>query len=461
MSGVATVLVANRGEIAVRIARTCRELGLRTVAVHSTADAGSAHAAYADEAICIGPAPARLSYNNIPAIIEAARMSGADLIHPGYGFLSENPDFAEVCEAEGFGFVGPSAAVMAQLADKAVARRTMGAAGLPLLPGSPDAVDGAAVGLEIAGHIGYPVIVKAVSGGGGRGMTVVDGPDAFADAYRRTRAEAAAVFGDDRVFVESYVQAARHVEVQVLCDGYGHGIHLGVRDCSVQRRRQKLVEETPAPGLSAPDAARLALSAVQALTAIGYVGAGTVEFVLDRAGNPSFTEVNCRLQVEHPVTEMVTGVDLVAEQLRIALGDPLRLRQDQIDPRGVSIECRINAEDPERGFVPSPATPAAVEFPGGPFVRVDSGLRAGSPVPAEYDSLLAKIVVWAADRGSAVRRMRRALGETTIVGPGLVTTRDFLLQVLDSPEFVSACHDTSLVESITETTAPRIDSGRS
>lgn len=377
-----TVLVANRGEIAVRIARTCRELGLRTVAVYSTADATAGVVGDADEAVCIGPAPARLSYNNIAAVIEAARMTGADMIHPGYGFLSENPDFAEVCEAEGFVFVGPPPSVMTLLADKTLARSTMNAAGLPLLPGSRGALDDLATGRKIAGEVGYPVILKAVAGGGGRGMAVVRDAGTFDEAYRRTRAEAAAVFGDDQVYLERYVESARHVEVQVLRDGHGNGVSLGVRDCSVQRRRQKLIEETPAPGIDHATQARLAETAVRALTSTGYVGAGTVEFVLDQAGDAYFTEVNCRLQVEHPVTEMVTGIDLVAEQIRIAQGEPLGLDQREIRHHGVAIECRINAEDPDRDFAPAPASPTTVVLPGGPFVRVDTHLRVGSPVPS-------------------------------------------------------------------------------
>ncbi|GAA5069186.1 acetyl-CoA carboxylase biotin carboxylase subunit [Thermocatellispora tengchongensis] len=440
-----TVLIANRGEIALRVARTCRRLGIRTVAVYSTADRDSAVVRFADEAVHIGPAPAKGSYLNIPAIIEAARRTGADAIHPGYGFLSENPDFAEVCEDEGIVFVGPPAEVMHRLGDKAVARSMMVEAGLPLLPGSTSAVEHEGAARELAASIGYPVIIKAVAGGGGRGMRIVREPEELAAAYRETRANAQAVFGDGRVYVERYLESARHVEIQVLADRHGTAVHLGARDCSVQRRHQKLVEESPAPALDPKIVADMGDAAVRAALAAGYVGAGTFEFLVDPEGRFSFMEVNCRLQVEHPVTEMVTGLDLVAEQLRVAAGEPLGYGQDDVVTRGWAIECRINAEDPARGFTPTPGELAEFVPPGGPFVRVDTHAHSGYRVPAAYDSLLAKVVVWAPDREAAIGRMRTALGETVVRGPGMASTAGFLGEVLDHPRFRAATHDTRLV----------------
>lgn len=442
------VLVANRGEIAVRVIRTCRELGIATVAVHSAADRDSAAVRLADERVQIGPAPAKRSYLSIPAIIEAARATGADAIHPGYGFLSEDPDFAEVCETEGFVFVGAPAAVMARLGDKSTARALMADAGLPLLPGSRDPIDDVDAARALAEEIGYPVIIKAVAGGGGRGMRVVRDGEDFGTAWQQTRATAAAVFGDGRLYLERYLESARHVEVQILADTHGTVVHLGLRDCSLQRRHQKLVEEAPAPGLSDELAEQIGAAAVRGCAAAGYVGAGTVEFLLAPDGEFYFMEVNCRLQVEHPVTEMVTGIDLVAEQLRIAAGEPLRVGAG-VRPSGVAIECRVNAEDPEREFAPAPGTLTECVLPAGPFVRVDTHIAAGYAVPPHYDSLLAKVVVWAPDRPAAIDRMRRALAETTIAGAGVATTTDFLHDILDHPRFRAAAHDTSLIGSLT------------
>ncbi|MBH0776519.1 acetyl-CoA carboxylase biotin carboxylase subunit [Nocardia sp. NEAU-351] len=450
MGGIRTVLVANRGEIAVRIIRTCAELGIATVAVYSEADAESAAVRMADRAYRIGPGPAKRSYLHIPAIVEAARATGADAIHPGYGFLSENPDFAEVCEAEGFVFIGAPAAVMADLGDKSTARTLMSAAGLPLLPGSREPLDSAEEANALADEIGYPVIIKAVAGGGGRGMRVVRDSGDFAQAWRDTRANASAVFGDGRLYVERYLDSARHVEVQILADHHGTVLHLGARDCSLQRRHQKLVEESPAPGLSDELLARIGETAVRGAASVGYVGAGTFEFLLDPQGRFYFMEVNCRLQVEHPVTEMVTGIDLVAQQLRIAAGLPLDLPDDIAVPRGVAIECRINAEDPAREFAPAPGTLTECVLPGGPFVRVDTHVESGYTIPPHYDSLLAKVIVWGEDRSAAITRMRRALAETRIDGAGVATTARFLHDVLDHPRFVTAEHDTALIGALTE-----------
>jgi len=441
------VLIANRGEIALRVARTCRELGIATVAVHSAADRDSAVVAFADESVQVGPAPARDSYLHIPAIIEAARTRGADAVHPGYGFLSENPDFAEVCADEGLTFIGPPADVMARLGDKAVARRIMAEAGLPLLPGSQDAL-GPAEALAVADEIGYPVIVKAAAGGGGRGMTVVHDPADFDRAYRQTRATAQAVFGDGRLYVERYLSSARHVEVQVLADAHGAAVHLGARDCSLQRRHQKLVEETPAPGLGPEVIEPLCAAAVRGALAAGYVGAGTFEFIVGPDQRPYFMEVNCRLQVEHPVTEMVTGLDLVAEQIRVAAGEPLGFSQEDVVSRGVAVECRINAEDPARGFAPAAGQLTEFTAPAGPFVRVDTHAAPGYRIPAYYDSLIAKVVVWAPDRPRALARMARALDELRVAGPGVVTTADFLRHLVGHPRFVAASHDTRLAEAV-------------
>ncbi|HEX3788483.1 MAG TPA: acetyl-CoA carboxylase biotin carboxylase subunit [Pseudonocardiaceae bacterium] len=446
---IKTVLIANRGEIALRVARTCQELGLRSVAVYSTADEDSAVVRFADHAVRIGAGPARSSYLRIPAIIEAARMSGADAIHPGYGFLSENPDFAEVCAAEGFTFIGCPADVMATLGDKARARAIMLDAGLPLLPGSRDPIADPGAAEVLAAEIGYPVIIKAVAGGGGRGMVVVRDPAEFARSFARTRATAQAVFGDGRLYLERYLESARHVEIQILADTHGSVIHLGARDCSLQRRHQKLVEESPAPEVPADLLAEMGAAAVRGATAAGYVGAGTFEFLLDPAENRFyFMEVNCRLQVEHPVTEMVTGFDLVREQLRIAAGEPLGYGQSDIDARGVSIECRINAEDPARDFAPTPGVLTEFEPPGGPFVRVDTYVRSGYRVPSLYDSLLAKVIVWAPDRETAIARMRRALAELRVEGPAVTTTAAFLADLLDHPRFRAATHDTALIGTI-------------
>ncbi len=442
------VLIANRGEIALRIARTCRELGIGTVAAHSAADRDSAVVRFADQSVQIGPGPAKASYLYIPAVIEAARTTGADAIHPGYGFLSENPDFAEVCEAEGITFVGAPAKVMAQLGDKASARSIMAEAGLPLLPGSREPLEGDEAA-ALADTIGYPVILKAVAGGGGRGISVVRDPAGFTDAWQRTRVGAQAVFGDGRLYVERFLESARHVEIQILADTHGNVVHLGARDCSLQRRQQKLLEESPAPELPAGLVEEMADAAVRGARAAGYVGAGTFEFLVDPDGGFSFMEVNCRLQVEHPVTEMVTGVDLVAEQLRVAAGEPLGFAQQDVQPRGVAIECRINAENPARDFAPAPGRLAECVLPSGPFVRVDTHVGPGYQVPPLYDSLLAKVIVWAPDRDAAIARMRRALAETRIEGPGVATTTEFLSDVLGHPRFRAAQHDTRFLQTLT------------
>ncbi len=440
------VLIANRGEIALRVARACRELGVGVVAVHSTADRDSPVVRLADQAVHIGPPPARASYLNIPNIIEAALATGAEAIHPGYGFLSEDPDFAEVCADNGLVFIGPRPEVMLQLGNKARARALMAAAGLPLLPGVVDPVDTVEAGAAIADDIGYPVVIKAAAGGGGRGITVVREPSAFAEAYASTRRTAHTVFRDSTVYVERYLDRARHIEVQVLLDEHGNGIHLGERDCSVQRRHQKLLEEAPAVGLSPEQRAEIGAVAVAGALAVDYTGAGTLEFLLDDRGNFSFMEMNARIQVEHPVTEMVTGVDLVREQIRVAAGEPLSVKQEDVVLTGASIECRINAEDPRRNFAPTPGVLDVFEVPGGPGVRVDSGYTAGSRVSEHYDSLVAKVIVWAPDREQAMNRMARALGELRISGRGVSTTAQLHQQLLASPVIRAGEHHTGFLD---------------
>jgi acetyl-CoA carboxylase biotin carboxylase subunit len=442
------VLIANRGEIALRVARACRELGVRTVAVYSSADADSAVVRLADEAVCIGPAAARRSYTNPAAIVEAALQTGAQAVHPGYGFLSEDTDFAEICADNGLVFIGPPPDVMAALADKSHVRTLMRDAGMPPMPGSATTLSTVDEARAAAGEVGYPVIIKVAAGGGGRGMTVVRSADDLARAYAQTRIAAHALFADDRVYLERYLESARHVEVQVLFDGHGNGVHLGTRDCSVQRRHQKLVEEGPAPAMSAATLEAIATAALRGARGVGYTGAGTLEFLVDEHENFYFMEINRRIQVEHPVTEMVTGVDLVHEQLHVSSGVPLRLCQDDVQVRGVAVECRVNAEDPTRDFAPSPGRLERFVPPGGPFTRVDTHGYAGYVVGPHYDSLLAKVVVWAPERGLALDRMERALDEFEISGPGVRTTIPFLQRVLADARFRKAQHTTELVDQL-------------
>ncbi|MEV0967848.1 acetyl-CoA carboxylase biotin carboxylase subunit [Microtetraspora glauca] len=440
-----TVLVANRGEIALRVVRTCREMGIRTVAVYSTADRDSAAVRAADVAVHIGPGPAKQSYLYPPAIVEAALRTGAQAVHPGYGFLSEDPDFAEICAKNGLVFIGPRPEVMAELGDKALARSLMADAGLPVLPGTREPVDSAPEVTAVVEEIGLPVIIKASAGGGGRGMAVVRTWEELLPAYRSVRAAARAVFGDDRVYLERYVEHARHVEIQVLADEHGGVVHLGERDCSVQRRHQKLIEESPAPRLDPATSRALRAAAVRGARAVGFTGAGTFEFLVD-GRDIAFLEVNSRIQVEHPVTEMVTGVDLVREQIAIAAGRPLGFRQEDVRHTGVALECRVNAEDPRRGFAPCPGVLHEFVPPGGPFVRVDTHAFPGWEVSPHYDSLLAKVIVWAPDREQAIARMDRALREFRIDGRNIRTTKELLRDVMADPVFRSGSHTTSLLD---------------
>ena len=425
------VLIANRGEIALRIHRACHEMGIKTVAVHSTADADAMHVRLADQAVCIGPPPAGESYLNIPNIISAAEISGADAIHPGYGFLSENARFAEIVESHNIVWIGPKPEHIRVMGDKVEAKRTAGALGLPLVPGSDGAIGDLAEAKAIAARIGYPVLIKAASGGGGRGMKVVEREDQLETLMAQAGSEAKAAFGDETVYMEKYLGNPRHIEFQIFGDGNGNAIHLGERDCSLQRRHQKVLEEAPSPVISHAQRDEMGGIVAKAMADMGYRGAGTIEFLYENS-QFYFIEMNTRLQVEHPVTEMITGLDLVREQIRVAEGKPLTLRQQDVTFRGHAIECRINAEDP-RTFAPSPGLVKSYHAPGGMNVRVDSGLYAGYRVPPYYDSMIAKLIVYGTTREGALRRLRRALEEFVI--EGMKTTIPLHQALLDDPDF--------------------------
>jgi acetyl-CoA carboxylase biotin carboxylase subunit len=440
------VLIANRGEIALRVARACRELGIGSVAVYSTADALSAVVKFADEAVQIGPPASGRSYLHIPSIIGAALKTGADAIHPGYGFLSEDPYFAEICANEGITFIGPRPDVMENVGDKATARDLMQKAGLPLLPGTVDPVNTVDEAREISDSIGYPVIIKAVAGGGGRGMNVVWSKDELPSLYQSTRATAQAVFKDSAVYIERYLQSPRHTEIQIVCDEHGGGVYFGERDCSVQRRHQKLIEEAPSIHLTPEMRREIGEKAVNGALSVGYTGAGTMEFLLDDQGNFAFMEMNARIQVEHPVSEMITSVDLIREQIRVASGEPLSVTQDDVQFRGHAIECRINAEDPDNNFAPTAGRLETYVPPGGPWTRVDSHCYPGWTVSPFYDSLIAKLIVWAPDRQRAIERMQRALAEFEISGRGVKTTIPFHQRILANDRFRSGDVSTSFVE---------------
>jgi acetyl-CoA carboxylase biotin carboxylase subunit len=427
------ILIANRGEIALRIQRACRELGIPTVAVHSTADAEAMHVRLADESVCIGPPPAKDSYLNIPAILSAATITGADAIHPGYGFLAENARFVDMVEAHGLTFIGPSAAHIAMMGDKVAAKTAMASLGVPLVPGSDGVVPDYATAKRVADQLGYPVLVKAVAGGGGRGMKVAPDAAALEEAFRVARTEARNAFGNDAVYLEKYLDRPRHIELQVMADAHGDVVHFGERDCSLQRRHQKLLEEAGSPVLTAAQRDALGARATAALRKLGYRNAGTLEF-LYQDGEFSFIEMNTRLQVEHPVTEMVCGIDLVREQIRIAAGAPLGYGQAEVLFSGHAIECRITAEDPET-FIPTPGRVTAFHAPGGLGVRVDSALYAGYMVPPYYDSMVAKLIVHAPTRLDAINRLRRALDEFAIMG--IQTTVPLHRRIVDDPEFQS------------------------
>jgi len=426
------VLIANRGEIALRIHRACHEMGIKTVAVHSTADTDAMHVRLADQAICIGPPPASESYLNIPAIISAAEISGADAIHPGYGFLSENARFAEIVESHNIIWIGPKPEHIVTMGDKVEAKRTAAKLGLPLVPGSDGPIESIEEARKVAEEIGYPVLIKAASGGGGRGMKVVPDASQLETAIQQAGSEAKAAFGDDTVYMEKYLGDPRHIEFQIFGDGNGNAIHVGERDCSLQRRHQKVLEEAPSPVISATQRAEMGGLVAKAMADMGYRGAGTIEFLYED-GKFYFIEMNTRLQVEHPVTEAITGLDLVREQIRIAEGRALSVKQEDLEFRGHAIECRINAEDPA-SFAPSPGLVTGYHAPGGMHVRVDSGLYAGYRVPPYYDSMIAKLIVYGRDREGAIRRLKRALEEFVITG--VKTTIPLHQKLLDDPEFL-------------------------
>ncbi len=437
------VLIANRGEIALRVIRACKELGVQTVAVYSEADRESLHVRFADDDVCIGPAPARESYLNIPRLIAAAEITGAVAIHPGYGFLAENAEFAETCVASNIAFIGPTADQIRIMGNKASARRAMLAVGVPIVPGSPGPVDDVDEALQFATGIGFPVIIKASAGGGGKGMRVAADPEDFARAFQLARSEALSAFGNGDVYVEKYLARPRHIEFQIMGDSHGNVIHLGERDCSVQRRHQKLIEEAPSPAMTPELRKAMGDAAVRGAKAIDYVGAGTIEMLLNEDNSFYFMEMNTRIQVEHPVTEMLTGIDLVKEQIRVAAGE--RLSVLALPPlRGHVIECRVNAEDPARNFQPSPGRIDVFHPPGGPGVRLDTHVYTGYSVPPYYDSLLAKLICQGRDRDEAIRRMQIAL-ESFIV-EGVTTTIPFLARVMHNPEFQAGKFDTKFLE---------------
>ena len=438
------VLIANRGEIALRVLRACREMGISPAVVYSEADRDSLPVRLADAAFCIGPPPAHSSYLDVEAILKAARGAGADAVHPGYGFLAENAGFAQACEDASLTFIGPPPEAMRLVGDKVEARRLMMKRGVPVIPGLPDrAADTAAIAaFGRAG--GYPIILKAAAGGGGKGMRVVRVEADLEPAARAARSEAKASFGDDGIYAEKLMENVRHIEIQVLADAHGRAVHLGERECSVQRRHQKLVEEAPSIALEPADRERIGNMALEVVKACGYRNAGTVEFLVDAQGRPYFMEVNARIQVEHPVTEMVTGVDLVRSQIEIARGDELGPRQDRLRPRGWAIECRVLAEDPANGFRPSPGRVAALRLPAGPGIRVDTALQAGDEVSLHYDALIAKLIAWGPDRMEAIARMRRALDEFLVAGIG--TTLPFHRALLADPEFVAGRLDIQFLD---------------
>ena len=427
------VLIANRGEIAVRIIRACRELNIPTVAVYSTADRNSMHVLLADESVCIGEAAANQSYLNLANIISAAKNTGADAIHPGYGFLAENAYFAALCQTHDLKFIGPTAQVIEMMGDKVQAREVASQAGVPLVPGSSGAINSFEEARQVADKIGYPIMIKASAGGGGKGMRLAHNEASLKEALQTARLEAGTAFGNDEIYMEKYIEEPRHIEIQILADEHGNIVHLGERDCSLQRRNQKLLEESPSTLLDEELRTRMGTVAVELARAAGYTSAGTAEFLVDKNRNFYFIEMNTRIQVEHPVTELVTGIDIVKEQIRIATGMPLTIQQEDVVLRGWAMECRINAEDPDHDFRHSPGRVERYYQPGGPGVRVDSSIYTGYTIPSYYDSMVAKLIVWGTDRDEAIARMKRALHEFTI--EGIKTTIPFHLQVLNNAFF--------------------------
>jgi len=438
------ILIANRGEIAIRIIRAAKELKIETVAVYSEVDSDALHSRIADEAVCIGPAPSRDSYLNITRIISAAEITGAKAIHPGYGFLAENPEFAEICESCGIIFIGPDPKHIRAMGDKIRAKNTMNQAGIPGIPGSDGAIESLALVKKASEEIGYPVMLKAASGGGGKGMRIARNDEELESGYRIAQAEAKAAFGDGRIYIEKYITRPRHIEVQILGDNYGNVIALGERECSIQRRHQKLLEESPAPGIDHKLRQKLLKNAIKAAQSIHYRSAGTIEFLLDENKNFYFMEMNTRIQVEHPVTEMVTGIDLLKEQIQIALGEKLTLGQNEVELRGNAIECRINAENPDRNFVPMPGRISFFHMPQGLGIRFDTHIFAGYNIPSHYDSLIGKLICHGSSRQEAIARMRHALDE--IVIEGIPTTIPFHKKILDNKKFIKGDITTHFIE---------------
>ena len=438
------ILIANRGEIAVRIIRACREMGIQSVAVYSEADRDSLHTLLADEAICIGPAPSTKSYLNMEQILAATVAMGAEAIHPGFGFLSENAKFAELCAKCNIAFIGPSAEIIHRMGNKSEARKTMMEAGVPVVPGSKTPVYTVEEARKMAEEIGYPVMIKASSGGGGKGMRISRGPEDFDANFQNAQMESIKGFSDDTMYLERYVERPRHIEFQILADKYGNVIHLGERDCSIQRNHQKLIEESPSVALSDELRKKMGDAAVKAAKAAGYENAGTIEFLLEKSGNFYFMEMNTRIQVEHPVTEWVTGVDIVKEQIRIASGQKLSYTQEDIKLTGHAIECRINAENPEKGFRPSPGTITDMYLPGGKGIRIDSAIYSGYTIPPYYDSMVAKLIVWAKNRQEAIHKMQSALGEVII--EGIDTNVDYQYGIVNHPDYIEGNIDIEFIE---------------
>ncbi len=437
------ILVANRGEIAVRVMRSCREMEITSIAIFSEADRTAKHVLYADEAYCVGPAASKESYLNIEKIIEVAKANHADAIHPGYGFLSENAAFARRCQEEGIIFIGPNPETMEAMGDKISARIKMIEAGVPVVPGTQENLKSVEEAVELCNKIGYPVMLKASMGGGGKGMRIASSHEEFENHFHLAQQESINAFGDHTMYIEKYIEKPRHIEIQILADKYGNTLWLGERDCSIQRRHQKVMEESPCAVIDADLRQRMGETAVQAAKAVGYENAGTIEFLLDKDKNFYFMEMNTRIQVEHPVTEMVTGIDLVKEQIRIAAGEKLKIRQEEIKLKGHAIECRINAEDPQKNFMPCPGTVEDLHFPGGNGVRIESALYNGYVIPPYYDSMVAKVIVHGEDRMDAIRKMRSALGE--VVVDGITTNLDFQYDILNHPAFLSGDINTHFI----------------
>lgn len=438
------ILIANRGEIAVRIIRACKEMNIKTVAIYSEADKDALHTRLADEAVCIGPAPSNKSYLNIKNIIEAAYITGSDSIHPGFGFLSENSQFARICKESNIKFIGPTSEVIDMLGNKSNSKKMMKKAGVPVIPGSNGSIKGLKDAIEIAEKIGYPIMLKAAAGGGGKGIRIVNNSDELENAYNIVKQEAKISFNDDEIYIEKFVKNPRHVEIQILADEHGNVVHLGERDCSIQRKHQKVIEETPSTAIDEKLRNKMGEAAVKAAKAAGYTSCGTVEFLVDSDKNFYFMEMNTRIQVEHPITEMRTGIDIVKEQIKIAAGEKLKFKQKDINFKGHSIECRINAENPSKNFMPCPGKITGLNLPGGNGVRIDSSIYDGYTIPPYYDSMLAKIIVFGNTRNEAISKMKRALEELVI--DGVETNRDFLFEIIKNPDFIRGNFDTSFIE---------------